>query len=99
MLVWMGAQRRPKELGRNIRCSWKDSSALVGPCPAPPAPVNAWLQWTMTLQTAAAVKALAQVEMIFTFASSVLVFREHVNRLEISGCILIVAGILVLLLL
>jgi drug/metabolite transporter (DMT)-like permease len=52
----------------------------------------------MTLQTAAAVKALAQIEMIFTFASSVLIFREHVNKLEISGCILIVAGILVLLL-
>jgi len=28
----------------------------------------------------------------------VLIFREHVNKLEILGCILIVAGILVLLL-
>jgi len=93
MLVWMGL-KAPEELGR-IRAAWK-ISALVGLVGA-----TASFGWfmAMTLQTAAAVKALAQVEMIFTFASSVLVFREHVNRLEISGCILIVAGILVLLLL
>lgn len=92
MLVWM-AMKAPDELGR-IRAAWKFSS-LVGLVGA-----TASFGWfmAMTLQTAAAVKALAQVEMIFTFASSVLVFREHVNRLEISGCILIVAGILVLLL-
>tara|TARA_R110002050_G_scaffold206296_5_gene342185 strand:- start:14562 stop:15464 length:903 start_codon:yes stop_codon:yes gene_type:complete len=92
MLVWM-ALRAPGELGR-IRAAWK-ISALVGLVGA-----SASFGWfmAMTLQTAAAVKALAQVEMIFTFASSVLVFREHVNRLEIAGCILIVAGILVLVL-
>jgi drug/metabolite transporter (DMT)-like permease len=72
-----------------------EMSALVGLVGA-----TASFGWfmAMTLQTAAAVKALAQIEMIFTFASSVLIFREHVNKLEISGCILIVAGILVLLL-
>ena len=92
MLVWM-ALRAPGELGR-IRAAWR-ISLLVGLVGA-----TASFGWfmAMTLQTAAAVKALAQVEMIFTFASSVLVFREHVNRLEITGCILIVAGILVLLL-
>ncbi|MDP2120772.1 MAG: DMT family transporter [Hoeflea sp.] len=92
MLVWM-ALRAPEELGR-IRAAWK-ISLLVGLVGA-----TASFGWfmAMTLQTAAAVKALAQVEMIFTFASSVLIFREHVNRLEIFGCILIVAGILVLLL-
>ena len=52
----------------------------------------------MTLQQAAVVKALAQVEMLFTFAASVLFFRERINRAEIAGCLLIVAGILVLLL-
>lgn len=92
MLVWMWL-RAPGELAR-IRAAWK-ISALVGLVGA-----TASFGWfmAMTLQTAAAVKALAQVEMIFTFASSVLVFREHVNRLEIFGCILIVAGIVVLLL-
>jgi drug/metabolite transporter (DMT)-like permease len=92
MLVWMWF-RAPGELGR-VRAAWK-ISALVGLVGA-----TASFGWfmAMTLQTAAAVKALAQVEMIFTFASSVLIFREHVNKLEILGCILIVAGILVLLL-
>ncbi|MDP2732003.1 MAG: DMT family transporter, partial [Hoeflea sp.] len=85
MLVWMWL-RAPGELAR-IRAAWK-IAALVGLVGA-----TASFGWfmAMTLQTAAAVKALAQVEMIFTFASSVLVFREHVNKLEIFGCILIVA--------
>ncbi|MCJ8520444.1 drug/metabolite transporter (DMT)-like permease [Pseudorhizobium tarimense] len=52
----------------------------------------------MTLQPAAVIKALAQIEMLFTFGSSVLVFKEHVNRLEIVGCLLIVLGILALIL-
>jgi drug/metabolite transporter (DMT)-like permease len=93
MLVWM-RMRAPDELAR-IRAAWK-ISALVGLVGA-----TASFGWfmAMTLQSAAAVKALAQIEMIFTFASSVLIFREHVNKLEISGCMLIVAGILVLLLL
>lgn len=92
MLVWM-ALRDPAEIGR-IRAAWKISAAvgLVG--------ATASFGWfmAMTLQTAAIVKALAQIEMIFTFASTVFIFREHVNRLEIIGCVLIVAGILVLLL-
>ncbi|MCY0149584.1 DMT family transporter [Hoeflea sp. G2-23] len=92
MLVWMW-MRAPGELAR-IRAAWKIATmvGLVG--------ATASFGWfmAMTLQTAAVVKALAQIEMIFTFASSVLIFREHVNRLEISGCILIVAGIVVLLL-
>lgn len=91
MLVWM-ALKSPGELAR-VRAAWK-ISAMVGLVGA-----TASFGWfmAMTLQTAAAVKALAQIEMIFTFASSVLVFKEHVNKLEIAGCILIVAGILVLL--
>jgi drug/metabolite transporter (DMT)-like permease len=51
----------------------------------------------MTLQQASIVKALAQVEMLFAFASAVLVFKEKINRLEIIGCGLIVGGILLLL--
>ena len=50
----------------------------------------------MTLQQAAVVKALAQVEMLFTFASTVFIFKERINRLEIAGCALIVVGVLAL---
>jgi drug/metabolite transporter (DMT)-like permease len=51
----------------------------------------------MTLQQAAVVKALAQVEMLFTYAATLLVFRENVNGRELFGCLLIIAGILALL--
>ena len=51
-----------------------------------------------TLQQAAIVKALAQIEMIFTLASTVFIFREPINRLELTGCGLIVSGIVVLML-
>ncbi len=53
----------------------------------------------MTLQQAAVVKALAQIEMIFTFASSIYVFRERINPTEVAGCLLIITGILALVLL
>lgn len=92
MLAWM-LWRDPEEL-RRIRAAWKISFAvgLVGATTS-----FGWFM-AMTLQTAAVVKALAQIEMIFSYASSALIFREHINRLEILGCLLIVAGILVLLL-
>ena len=46
----------------------------------------------------ALLKAVAQIEIIFTFASTVFIFKEKINRLEVAGCIAIVVGILVLLL-
>ena len=53
----------------------------------------------MAMQPAGIIKALAQIEMLFTYAATVLVFRERVSPGEIAGCVLIVAAILVLLLL
>jgi drug/metabolite transporter (DMT)-like permease len=92
MLFWM-AWRERTELAR-VRAAWK-VSALVGFVGA-----TASFGWftAMTLQQVAVVKALAQVEMLFTFASSVLFFRESINRLEIAGCVLIVLGVLLLVL-
>lgn len=52
----------------------------------------------MTLQQAAIVKALAQVELLFTFAASVFFFKEKITKLETVGCMLIVVGIVVLML-
>lgn len=52
----------------------------------------------MTIQNAAYVRALGQIELVFTFIVSVLVFREKSNRVEIIGIVLIVAGILILVL-
>ena len=90
---WM-AWRDREEIGR-IAKAWKVAlfTGFVG--------ATASFGWfmVMTLQQAAVVKALAQVEMLFTFAASVFFFKEKINRIETAGCILIVAGILVLVLL
>lgn len=51
-----------------------------------------------TLQSAAVIKALAQVEMLFTYASTIFIFKEKVTHGEIAGCLLIITGILVLVL-
>ena len=90
MLIWL-ALREPTQFAL-IRRAWKPS-LLVGMAGA-----TASLGWftAMTLQNAGIVKALAQVEMIFAFATSVFVFREKINRYEMAGCALIVAGIVVL---
>ena len=52
----------------------------------------------MTIQNAAYVRALGQIELVFTFLASALIFRERSNRFEITGIVLVIAGILALLL-
>ena len=52
----------------------------------------------MTIQNAAHVRALGQVELSFAFLTSLIFFREKVNKAEITGIVLVAAGILVLLL-
>lgn len=93
MLVWM-VRYDPEELRRVIAA--RRVGLLVGFVGA-----TASFGWftAMTLQQVAVVKALAQVEMLFTFASSVFVFKEKITVLELAGCLLIVLGILALLLL
>ena len=91
MFGWILARERD-ELPR-IAAAWRPA-LLVGFVGA-----TASFGWfmAMTLQQAAVVKALAQVEMLFTFASTVFIFKERINRLEILGCALIVVGVLALL--
>ncbi|WP_170432315.1 EamA family transporter [Ruegeria arenilitoris] len=52
--------------------------------------------WAFSLQNAAYVKALGQVELIFSLMASVLVFRETVTRREIAGMVLLGLSILIL---
>jgi len=52
----------------------------------------------MTIQQAALVRALGQIELVFTFAASVFVFRERTSRVEVLGIGLVVAGIFILIL-
>ena len=51
-----------------------------------------------TLQNATYVRALGQIELIFTFAATLLFFREKVSLQEIIGIVLISASIMVILL-
>jgi len=91
MLGWM-LWRDRAELVRVAR-AWKWSLA------AGVAGGTASFGWfmAMTIQQAALVRSLAQIEMLFTFATTVFVFKEKISRLEVAGCLLIVAGIVVLL--
>ena len=52
----------------------------------------------MTIQNAALVRALGQIELVFTMVASVVVFREKIVRTELIGILLVVGGILILLL-
>jgi drug/metabolite transporter (DMT)-like permease len=90
MFAWM-AWKEPAEIGRVGRA--RRPGLIVGLSGA-----LASFGWfmAMTLQQAAIVKSLAQIEMLFTMASSVFFFRERINRLEAAGCLLIVAGIVAL---
>jgi drug/metabolite transporter (DMT)-like permease len=56
-----------------------------------------WLT-AATLQNAAYVRVVGQVELLFMFAASVLFFREHPGRLEVTGILLVAGGIVMLLL-
>lgn len=51
-----------------------------------------------TLQNAAYVRALGQIELVFTMLASVIFFREKVKGLELLGIAFIIAGILILVL-
>ena len=52
----------------------------------------------MTIQNAAYVRALGQIELVFTFAASIFLFQEWPNRVEVAGILLVIGGILLLLL-
>lgn len=52
-----------------------------------------------TLQNAALVKALGQIELLFSYAATIFVFHETVTRRELTGTALILCSVLVLILL
>ncbi|HSF94532.1 MAG TPA: DMT family transporter [Thermohalobaculum sp.] len=51
-----------------------------------------------TLQNATHVRAVGQIELVFTFIATVVFFREKVSRLEVLGIVMVVGAILLLLL-
>ena len=92
MATWIRL-REPGELSRVFR-QWRVAS-LVG--------VSGMLGsagWftAMTLENAAYVRAVGQVELVFTFIASYFFFRERSTAPELAGILLVVAGIVILLL-
>jgi uncharacterized membrane protein len=51
-----------------------------------------------TLENASYVRAVGQIELIFTFIASIFFFREKTNGKEVFGILLVAAGILMLIL-
>ncbi|MCZ6881599.1 MAG: DMT family transporter [Gammaproteobacteria bacterium] len=85
--------REPEQL-KKVMLHWRPA-ALVGISGG-----LASIGWfsAFTLQNATYVRALGQIELIFTFAVTLLVFREKVSRIELGGILLIGASIILLLL-
>ena len=92
MSLWLRL-REPGEITRVMQ-SWR-VTMLVGITG-----VLGSLGWFMafTLQNAAYVKALGQIELVFTFAASYLIFKERNSGREIVGIGLVVVSILLLIL-
>ncbi len=85
--------REPGQIGRTL-ASWR-TAIWVG---ATGVAASAGWFTALTIQNAAHVRALAQVELLFTLAVAHFFFRERTTRLEGIGIFLTVAGILWLLL-
>ena len=85
--------KEPGEFGR-VLASWR-VAVLVGICGMLGS--AGWFT-AMTIQNAAYVRALGQIELVFTFIASALIFKERSTRLEVVGILLIVSGIILLLL-
>jgi drug/metabolite transporter (DMT)-like permease len=80
--------REPGEL-RRVLGSWR-SGIWIGLLGA--AASAGWFS-AMTLVSAALVRALGQVELLFSFVASIWFFRERVRAAEVVGALLVVLGI------
>lgn len=92
MLVWLSL-REKGEIARVWAARrvavWVGMTSLLGSF--------CWF-WAFTLQNAAYVKALGQIELLLSLLASVLFFKEVITRREILGMGLLILSILVLLL-
>lgn len=89
--IWMAARNRAELTA--VLHSWRSAlwvgfvGFLTSVC---------WFS-AMALVTAAYVRAVGQIELLFSFALSVLWFRERVNKTEVLGIVVLTAGIIVVL--
>ncbi len=85
--------REPGQLARVLR-EWRWAA------PAGAAGALASIGWfsAFTIQNASYVRALGQIELVFTFVATTMFFREKVTPAEFFGIVLVCGGILLLLL-
>ena len=90
MGAWL-AWREPGEIGRMIR-GWRNTApvGLLG--------MLGSLGWftAFTMENAAYVRSLGQVELIFVLLISALAFREKITRSELGGMALLMVGIVMI---
>ena len=92
MALWLGWRDRA-QIAAVLR-AWR-VAGLVGVTSM----IGSFLWFSaFTLQNAAYVKALGQIELIFALAASALFFRERITARELGGIVLLSVGILVLVL-
>ena len=86
-------RREPGQLAR-VFAEWRPAS-LVGISGA-----LASIGWfsAFTLENATHVRALGQIELLFTFFATLFFFREKITRAEIAGMLLITTSITIILL-
>ncbi len=92
MLIYIRI-REPGQITKILK-SWKVAS-VVGASGALGS--VGWFT-AMTIQNVAYVRALGQIELVFTFIASVVFFKESSTKGEVFGIVLIVSCILLLLL-
>jgi drug/metabolite transporter (DMT)-like permease len=92
LLIWM-ARREVSEIKR-VFVSWRVGS-LVGVSSM----IGSFCWFTaFALQNAALVKALGQIELLFSYAATIFVFRQKITTREYAGTALILISVLMLVL-
>lgn len=92
MALWM-RMREPGEITR-VFAAWR-----VGTLVGVSSMIGSFCWFTaFTLQNAALVKALGQVELLFSYLATIFVFREAITKRELGGTALILLSVLVLVL-
>lgn len=90
MSIWFAIRDRPQFI--EVFRAWR-IAALVGVTSM----IGSFCWFAaFTLQNAAYVNALGQIELVFGIAASVIFFRERVSRRELTGIVLLLVSILVL---
>lgn len=90
MMPWL-MWRDPGQVSKVLK-AWR-ATALVGVTG-----VLGSLGWftAFTLENAAYVRSVGQIDLVFSFLISLFVFREKVRRIEVLGILLLVAGIVMI---